>query len=966
MKTNLRLRLLPLLHSAFFILPLLLAANLSIAADAKWISLFNGTNLDGWAVMNGGKFSVTNGAIKIEGGMGWLRTERAFTNFTLEVEWRGLETNYNSGIFLRAALNGTPMPTNGWQVNLKQTDLGAWLQNKDIKLSPKPAIVPQGEWATFTMAVQGTNASLSLNGKHLWTQGFDPESGFIGIQAEGKRMEIRSVRVRELPSDFSLAPKSVLDVMQLVADWQLANPSRHKPTDWTCGVGDAGMMVLAGISGDVKYRDAMLALGETNEWKLGARKFHADDHAVGQTYCELYFLYRDPKMIAPMRERFDAILAEPSKVESLAFDQPKHMAGENWSWCDSLFMAPPAWLRLYRATGDERYLSFVLKEWWRTTDYLYDKDEHLFFRDSTYFKKTEANGKKVFWGRGNGWVMGGLVRVLQYLPTNHPDRPRFEQLFKDMAAKILTCQQADGLWRASLLDPDSYPLKETSGSGFYTYALAWGVNQGLLDRAQFEPAVRKAWAALTACVDADGKLTHVQPIGADPKKFAEDSTEVYGVGAFLLAGSEVYRLAVLGMTKESSSAFNSVSWIEGNPIPALRVPVKITNPSIFGRENETVELNLLKFTGCFWTYSLNHNDKIKFAVMDCLSSRILTLQADASNPIQEDNKLLFQVDLAPGETRTFYILDASALAATPPPIVKTFARYVPERFDDFAWESDRIAHRAYGLALITAPVGATTSSGPDVWIKKNRELTVDSMYRTGHYHEDNGEFMDDYRVGKSRGCGGLGIWDGTKLYTSSNYRNWKLITTGPIRSEFELTYDAWDAGNGRMISEIKCFSIDAGSWLTKVTSTISSEDKSPLTIGVGLAERACPTNREEFIAHDLTEGWMTYWQSEDVPKGTTAVAILLPKNSVKEFTNDNPAMPDSVKHANVPQPTHEGYPAIRNQLAIAQAEVGKPFEYYFGASWDRSGDFTNHLQWENYLKNFAARRDQPLQVTAGN
>ena len=110
-----------------------------------------------------------------------------------------------------------------------------------------------------------------------------------------------------------------------------------------------------------------------------------------------------------------------------------------------------------------------------------------------------------------------------------------------------------------------------------------------------------------------------------------------------------------------------------------------------------------------------------------------------------------------------------------------------------------------------------------------------------HYHEDNGEFMDDYRVGNSRGCGGVGIWDGKKLYISSNYRNWKLITTGPIRSEFELTYDAWDAGNGRMVSETKRYSIDAGSWFTKAQSTFASEDKSPLTIGVGLAERACPT-----------------------------------------------------------------------------------------------------------------------------
>jgi len=741
-----------------------------------------------------------------------------------------------------------------------------------------------------------------------------------------------------------ISPAAVLTVMQRVADWQLANPSAHKPTDWTQGAGDAGIMALAGISGDAKYRNAMLAMGETNHWQTGPRKFHADDQCVGQTYCELYFLYREPKMIAPLQARYDDILAHPTTVTNLQFNQPKGVAGDNWSWCDALFMGPPTWVRLYTATGDEKYLNFAVTNWWRTTDYLYDKDEHLYYRDSTYFPKKEANGKKVFWGRGNGWVMGGLVRVLQYLPTNHPDRPRFEQLFKDMSAKILTCQQPDGLWRASLLDPDSYPLKETSGSGFYTYALAWGVNQGLLDKAQYEPAVRKAWAALVGCVDADGKLTHVQPIGADPKKFAEDSTEVYGVGAFLLAGSEVYRLAVREVIAHKNGS-NIVKLL-------LSFSINVRNPSKFFRECETVDFSFPSAKGDKIT--LNY----KFAVMDAVSSRILDSQATSDG-------FLFQVDLAPGETRKFdVIIDPSILAAVPPPIVKTFARFVPERFDDFAWESDRIAHRIYGQALIKAE--GTISSGADVWIKKDRGLIVDTMYATKHYHEDNGAFMDDYRVGKSRGCGGLGIWDGQKLFVSSNWKNWKLITTGPIRSEFELTYDAWDAGNGRRVSEVKRFSIDAGSWMTKVSSTISSEDKAPLTIGVGIAERACPTNREEFIAHDLTEGWITYWQPEDVPKGTTAVAVLLPKNSVKEFVNDNPAMTDAVKHANVPQPTHEGYPAIRNQLAITQVEVGQPFSYYFGACWDRSGDFTNHIQWEDYVKRFAARRDQPLQVTVGN
>lgn len=768
-----------------------------------------------------------------------------------------------------------------------------------------------------------------------------------------------------------ITPAAVLQTMQGVADWQLAHPSKHQPTDWTQGAGDAGFMALADISGDAKYRGAMLAMGESNHWELGQRRYHADDQTVGQTYCELYQLYREPQMIASTRERFDWILAHPSTAPSLDFTQPKQKAQELWSWCDSLFMAPPTWVRLSAVTGDDRYLDFAVKEWWRTSDYLYDTNEHLYFRDSTYFHKREANGQKVFWGRGNGWVMGGLVRVLQYLPMNHPDRPRFVEQFKDMAAKILTCQQPDGLWSASLLDSESYPLKETSGSGFYTYALAWGVNQGLLDRAQFEPAVRKAWAALVSCVEPDGKLTHVQPIGADPKKFAEDSTEVYGVGAFLLAGSEVYRMAVLENAKPIQESQPTPPGLDGKPIGgglSITVPrvvkISVTNPANFRRDCETVEIDLPGKVSELLAYHPEDGKKF-FAVMDGFSSRILDSQFYSTGTgFQPVAKLLFQVDLAPYETRTYFVLDASALAAIPPPIVKTFARFVPERFDDFAWESDRIAHRAYGQALIKAE--GTISSGNDVWIKKNRGLIVDTMYATKHYHEDNGEFMDDYRVGRSRGCGGLGIWDGKKLHISSNYRNWKLITTGPIRSVFELTYDAWDAGNGRKVSEVKRFSIDAGSWLTKETTVLSSEDKSPLTIGVGLAERACPTNRVEYFDRNQTEGWMAYWQPEDKPKGVTAVAILLPKDSVTEFTNDDPNMPESKLHANVPQPTHDGYPAIRNQLAITQVEPGQPFTFYFGACWDRSGDFTNHVQWANYVKRFAERRDQPLQITVGN
>jgi len=339
-----------------------------------------------------------------------------------------------------------------------------------------------------------------------------------------------------------LTPAAVLGVMERVADWQLAHPSPHSPTDWTQAAGDAGLMALAGTSGSPRFLDALLKMAEANAWKPGPRLYDADDHCVGQTYAELYFRRHDPRMIAPLRERFDWILAHP-KDDNLVFDPARNPdARDRWSWCDSLFMGPPAWIRLYVATGEKAYLDFMVEKWWKTSDFLYDKEEHLYFRDSTYFERREASGKKVFWSRGNGWVMGGLVRVLQYLPADHPARPRFVQQYREMADKILLCQQPDGLWHSSLLDPVSYPLKETSGSGFYCYALAWGINQGLLDRGKFKPAVVRAWRELVECVTPEGKLTHVQPIGADPRKYDENATEVYGVGAFLLAGSEVYRL----------------------------------------------------------------------------------------------------------------------------------------------------------------------------------------------------------------------------------------------------------------------------------------------------------------------------------------------------------------------------------------------------------------------------------------
>ena len=702
---------------------------------------------------------------------------------------------------------------------------------------------------------------------------------------------VKRIEAPMLPAlSDGIAPAAVLTAMERVADWQLAHPSKHKPTDWTQAAGYTGMMALAGVSGDSKYRNAMRQMGEMNAWKPGPRLYHADDHCVGQTYAELYFQLREPKMIAPMLACFDTILANP-REGILEFKTPGNQ--DRWSWCDALFMAPPAWLRMYVATGNKRYLDLSVDHWWRTSDYLYDKQEHLYYRDSTYFEKREANGKKVFWGRGNGWVMGGLVRMLQYLPSNHPSRPRFEQQFKDMSAKLLTCQQSDGMWRASLLDPIDYPLKETSSSGFYAYALAWGVNQGLLDRKAYEPAVRKAWSALVGCVKNNGKLTHVQPIGADPQKFPDESTEVYGTGAFLLAGSEIYRMAVMENSKP--------------------VVVTVGNPAKFSRFCETVEADVPALGKAP-------------VVMDALTSRILDSQVAGS-------RLLFQVDLAPGESRRYLVLSAAQLAAVPPSDAKTFCRFVPERLDDFAWESDRIGHRVYGPAIMADPKEKLVSSGVDVWVKSVRYPVIDKWYQSGDYHADKGEGLDNYKVGPARGCGGLGIWDGKKLHTSANFKTWKVLANGPLRSVFELTFDDWDAG-GRRVSETKRISIDAGSNLSRVESTFTSAKSGKIVVGVGIVQR--PGGGQ--LAKDAAGGWMSYWEPELPPNGHTACGVIIP-GGVSGFTE-----------------------ADGNFLALAAATPGKPFVHYIGAGWSKSGDFADAAAWETYLREFSLRLKSPLSV----
>jgi rhamnogalacturonyl hydrolase YesR len=334
---------------------------------------------------------------------------------------------------------------------------------------------------------------------------------------------------------YSTKPAAVAKAMRKVADWQLERSQPYFDRIWTWSVLYSGFMEASDSLGDPKYRDAMEAMAKKYDWKLRAHLPDADNQSVAQTYLELYLQKKDPAMIQPTQSELDAVLAAPRGTSIPG----KEIA---WWWCDALFMAPPVWSRMYAATGDRKYIAYLDEEWAKTSDRLYDAKEHLYARDSSYLTRTEANGKKMFWSRGNGWVMGGIIRTLKYLPKDDPARAKYVTQLREMAARVAELQGKDGLWRAGLLDPDDYDQPEASGSALMVYALAAGVNEGILDRKVYRPVIEKGWAGLLHHVYADGRLGCIQQTGAEPAPFKASASYTYGVGAFLLAGSEIRQM----------------------------------------------------------------------------------------------------------------------------------------------------------------------------------------------------------------------------------------------------------------------------------------------------------------------------------------------------------------------------------------------------------------------------------------
>ncbi|MBD2723100.1 DUF4861 domain-containing protein [Hymenobacter armeniacus] len=375
------------------------------------------------------------------------------------------------------------------------------------------------------------------------------------------------------------------------------------------------------------------------------------------------------------------------------------------------------------------------------------------------------------------------------------------------------------------------------------------------------------------------------------------------------------------------------------PAPRPAATITVRNPLAQARRAETISLPLARLPAAARRLS-----PAGLRVLDAAGTVLVSQLMDNDADGQPD-ELLFQTDI-PGQGRqTFTLVPAAGGAGVPASSRTTFARFVPERTDDFAWENDRVAFRTYGpvaerLAVAKDPNG-TLTSGMDCWLKRVDYPIIDKWYagnvrESGFYHHDHGEGYDPYHVGASRGTGGTGVLDQGQLYVSRNFTSYRVLATGPIRTVFELMYAPWDA-NGRTVTEKKRISLDLGSNLTRYEEQLSADQPLPnCTIGLTLHEQ------KGEVKADRPAGWFRYW--EKIDDSYVGTGVVVAPRSITDYQDHRAAFKD------------------QSQLYVVTRPDAGRVVFYAGFGWQKSGQFASAQAWDEYLAAFARGLAAPLEV----
>lgn len=331
-------------------------------------------------------------------------------------------------------------------------------------------------------------------------------------------------------------------IMHKVNDYQQNHTGWTDDRNWERATYYTGVMAFYNEVKDEKILNQAIDWAESHDWKVGNELlFPANRFTCVQTYLDIFYHTGDTSQIENSKVYMDL------KIEET---EPAFLRG--WYYIDALYVGPPAFVMMSKATGENKYKDYINPVFWEIANQLYDTEAKLFYRDSKARNEEQSkNGKKVLWSRGNGWVMAALPRMMQYLPEESPYYQKYKELLISMSEALKERQGEDGFWRVNLDDPVEFPMPESSGTAFFTYAIAWGINNNILDPVIYKPIVKKAWKGLCQVVDEEGKVGWGQKVGRDPAEVKKDDTGEYVSGAFLLAGSEVQELIKKINTKKN-------------------------------------------------------------------------------------------------------------------------------------------------------------------------------------------------------------------------------------------------------------------------------------------------------------------------------------------------------------------------------------------------------------------------------